>query len=87
MVGNDEGRGSNGVHSGGRGSGLFLSGLERSGLFLSVRVCSWVVRTLTRCGGGGGGGGPLMGGGDGCSSWQLCGGGVRWLVVINEDNE
>ena len=69
------------VCSGGLGS--FLSGLEQSGSFLSVRVCSWAVCSwavlmLTRCGGGE----PLVGGGGGCSSWQLRGGGVGWLVVV-----
>ena len=57
--------------------------LGGSGSFLSVHVCSWAVLTLTRCGGGG----PLVGGGGGYSSWQLCGGGVGWLVVVNEDNK
>ena len=56
-----------------------------SGSFLSGCVCLWVVLMLTRCGGGGGG--PLVGGGGGCSSWQLHGGGVRWLVVVNEDDK
>ena len=55
------------------GSRSFLSGLERSGSFLSVRVCSWAVLTLTRCGGGGG---PLVGGGGG----PLVVG--RWWVVV-----
>ena len=53
----------------------FILGWSRS--FLSVRICSWAVVTLTRCGGGG----PLVGGGGGCSSWQLRGGGVGWLVA------
>ena len=65
-------------------SGSFLSGLERLHSFLSVHVCSWVVMMLTRCGGGG----PLVGGGGGgCSLWQLRGGGVGWLVVVNEGDE
>ena len=47
--------------------GSLLSGLERLGSFLGIRVCSWAVLTLMRCGGGG----PLVGGGGGCSLWQL----------------
>ena len=42
----------------------FLSGLELLCLFLTIRVCSWVVMKLTRCGGGG-----LLVGGGGCFLW------------------
>ena len=71
--------------------------------FVRARPSSLVHMTLARCGGGGllagGGGGCSSWPGGGCSSWpgggcsswpfmvELRGGGVGWLVVINEDDQ